>query len=56
MTGKALARAIDASEAQVSNYRNGLRPSPTRARQMSDVLELGDRELGALGWDLEGAG
>lgn len=52
ITGKALANAIGATESQVSNYRRGLRPTPPRAKQMSDALGLSDDELAALGWDV----
>jgi transcriptional regulator with XRE-family HTH domain len=55
MTGKALAHAIDATESQVSNYRRGLRPSPSRARQISEALGLSADEIDALGWDTEEA-
>jgi len=52
MTGKALAHAIGATESQVSNYRRGLRPSPERARQMYDALQMTDEEILSLGWEL----
>jgi len=51
ITGKALAHAVGATESQVSNYRRGLRPSSTRARQIYEALKLSQAEIDSLGWD-----
>lgn len=51
MTNRALASAIDTTEANVSKIRNGLRPGKNLQDRICDKLKLSDEEMVALGWN-----
>lgn len=53
LKGKDLARALDRSEAAVSNWRRGLVPGRTTRTQIYEALKATDAEIAALGWEKE---
>lgn len=55
LKGKDLARALDKSEAVVSNWRRGLVPGPSTRAQIYEALGATDEEIAALGWEQETA-
>ena len=53
LTGRWLAREIDATESTVSGWRRGLVPSESKRKLIYKALSVTDEEIAALGWEKE---